>query len=157
MIAATLLPKLHDWTPTGAGPHALSAQLANGWTASIAAERVESLGCRATEIELQRPERPASAAELTEWAVRSAQRVTGLLEPLKVIEVDATRSEAILRSESPAVCEDKLQYYELQLRGTHAAKLRRYEASRSASQRHAVPFALTHEAIAKLAEDLTAE
>lgn len=157
MIAATLLPKLNSWSPTGIGLHSLAVPLEHGWTASVTAERVESLGCRATEISLHRAARPASAADLTEWALRSAQRATGLLEPLKIIEVDSTRSEAILRSAAPTVRDDKLQYYELHLRGTHAATLRRYEAERTAGRRQVTAFVLTHEAIAKLAEDLTAD
>ena len=43
-------------------------------------------------------------------------------------------------------------------RGRQSATLKRYKAPRSDSgKRRAVPFALTHEAIAKLADDLTAE
>jgi hypothetical protein len=84
--------------------------------------------------------------------------VTGLLEPLKLIEVDATRSEAVLRSETPAQKGDDVQYYEVLLRGTHAATLNRYQAPRTGpGKRRAVPFALTHEAIAKVVGDLTAE
>jgi hypothetical protein len=50
-----------------------------------------------------------------------------------------------------------VQYYELLLRGEHAAMLRRYQAPRTGpGKRAAVPFALTHESIAKLAADLTA-
>jgi len=42
------------------------------------------------------------------------------------------------------------------LRGAHAAALRLYQAPKAGGKRTAVPFALTHEAIAKLAADLTA-
>jgi hypothetical protein len=80
------------------------------------------------------------------------------LEPLKLIEVDATRSEAVLRSETPAIRGTSVEYYELLLRGRQAATLKRYKAPRTgAGKRRAVPFALTHEAIAKLAGDLTAD
>jgi hypothetical protein len=103
------------------------------------------------------PSTPASAADLTQWAVRSAKRITGLLEPLKVIEVDAVRAEALLRSDVPAGRGPRVQYYELRLRGTHSAKLHRYQAERGNGPREAIPFALTHDAIAKAAEDLTAD
>src|SRR5262245_52553957 len=93
MIAETLLPKLGDWRPVGAGPHSFAAPLESGWEISVTADQAESLGCRATQVTVQRPpSSPASAADLTQWAVRSAKRITGLLEPLRVVEVDAARS-----------------------------------------------------------------
>jgi hypothetical protein len=156
----TLLPKLADWRPAGPGPHAFRAPLAlPGWSVSLTADRADTVGCLATELAVARPAgpAPASAAALTQRAVRIAGRVTGLLEPLKLIEVDATRSEALLRSDRPTARGDAVQYYELLLSGEHAATLRRYQAPKAGpGKREAVPFALTHEAIAKLAADLTA-
>jgi hypothetical protein len=158
MIAETLLPKLSDWRPMGAGPHSFAAPLENGWQIAITADQAESLGCRAIGVSVTRPAtKPTTASELTEWAIRSARRVTGLLEPLKVIEVDAIRSEAILRSDPPANRGTAVQYYELVLTGTHSASLRRYQAERTGGRRETIPFALTHETIAKIAEDLTAD
>src|SRR4051794_11083564 len=96
-----LLARLGEWRTAGPGPHALSAPLtAGGWSLAATAEAAESVGCRLTELRLTRPAGdPASAAALTQWAVRTAKRVTGLLEPLKLLEVDAGRGEAVLRSE----------------------------------------------------------
>jgi hypothetical protein len=157
----TLLPRLAEWRPAGPGPHTLQNPLAApGWTLTLTADRAESVGCLATELTVWRQPagRPVEAAALTQWAVRAARRVTGLLEPLKLVEVDVTRSEALLRSERPVVRGEAVQYYELLLRGEHAATLRRYQAPRTGpGKRRAVPFALTHETIAKLAADLTAE
>jgi hypothetical protein len=156
----TLLPRLAEWRPAGAGPHSFGAPLAApGWALAVTADRAESLGCLATELTVWRQpdDRPVEAAALTQWAVRTARRVTSLLEPLKLVEVDVTRSEALLRSERPVARGDAVQYYELLLRGEHTATLRRYQAPRTGpGKRRAVPFALTHEAIAKLAADLTA-
>jgi hypothetical protein len=155
----TLLPKLAEWRPAGPGPHHFGAALTPpGWMLSLTAAQAESLGCLVSEVGVHRPARPADAAALTQWAVRCAERVTGLLEPLKVIEVDATRSEALLRSETPAARGDHLFYFELLLQGTHAATLHRYRAAKGgAGRRDTVPFPLTHEAVAKLAADLTGE
>jgi hypothetical protein len=158
MIAEALVEKLADWQPDGAGPHSFVAPLQNGWEIAIGADTAESLGCRANEVTVRRPAGPnPTAAELTQWPDRSAKRITGLLEPLKLIEVDAARSEAILRSDPPASRGSRVQYYELRLRGTHEAKLHRYQADRTGGRREAIPFALTHEAIAKLADDLIAD
>lgn len=158
MIAEALVQKLADWRPEGTGPHTFAAPLETGWEVAIAADTAESLGCRATELTVRRPAGPnPTAAELTQWADRSAKRITGLLEPLKLIEVDAGRSEALLRSDPPASRGPRVQYYELRLRGTHEAKLQRYQGDRAGGRREAIPFALTHEAIAKLADDLIAD
>jgi hypothetical protein len=157
MSTEPLLARLSEWRPAGPGPHSLHAPVDAGWELTVTADHSELLGCLATELTVSRPAALTSAADLTRWAVRSAQRITGLLEPLKVIEVDATRSEAILRSDTPSVRGDRVHYYELLLRGTHAATLRRYQAERGGGKREPIPFALTHESIAKLAGDLIAD
>ena len=155
-----LLARLAEWRPAGDGPHAFHAPLAApGWALALTADRAETLGCLATELTVRQPaaDQPVEAAALTQWAVRAVRRVTGLLEPLKLVEVDVTRSEALLRSERPSARGESVQYYELLLRGEHAATLRRYQAPRTGpGKRQPVPFALTHETVAKLAADLTA-
>ncbi|HEX4590554.1 MAG TPA: hypothetical protein VH120_11525 [Gemmataceae bacterium] len=155
-----LLNRLSEWRPEGAGPHSFGHTRENGWTVHATAESTDTVGCRLTELAVGRPapEKPATAADLKKWGGRIAGRVTGLLEPLKLIEVDAARSEAVLRSEAPASRGTSVEYYEVLLRGRQSASLKRYKASRAGSgKRRAVPFALTHEAIAKIADDLTAE
>jgi hypothetical protein len=156
----SLLNNLAEWRPAGAGPHSFGHTLESGWTVAVTAESADTVGCRLTELAASRPA-PAQTAtgdDLRQWADRITGRVTGLLEPLKLIEVDATRAEAILRSETPANRGKSVEYYEVLLRGRQSATLKRYKAPRSDSgKRRAVPFALTHEAIAKLADDLTAE
>src|SRR5262245_54202538 len=97
-----LLSRLAEWRPAGPGPHSLAAPLAPaGWALTLTADRADTLGCLVTELTVARPagDQPVTAAALTQWAVRTVGRVTGLLEPLKLVEVDAHRSEAQLRSE----------------------------------------------------------
>jgi hypothetical protein len=87
-----------------------------------------------------------------------ADRATGLLEDLKVVEVDRPRGQALLRSEAPVSRGEDLFYYEVLLTATGAANLRRYSApNQGPGKREQVAFALTHEALAKLSRDLTAE
>src|SRR5205823_5428274 len=113
MIAEALLSKLADWRPAGAGPHFWTAPLDNGWEIALTADEADTLGCRAAELTVRRAVgAAATAAELTQWAVRSAKRITGLLEPLKVIEVDTVRSEALLRSDPPSPRGPQVHYYE---------------------------------------------
>jgi hypothetical protein len=80
------------------------------------------------------------------------------LEPLKVVEVDAVKGEALLRSSEPAQRGDKLFYYEVLLKGTHAAQVRRYQAlAEGIGRREQVAFALTQEALTKLVGDLAGD
>ena len=53
-----------------------------------------------------------------------------------------------------AVSGDTVKYYEVRLSGIDRATVRRYEASKTHSGRTQVPFAVTHEAVAKLAGDI---
>jgi hypothetical protein len=76
------------------------------------------------------------------------------MEPLKVIEVDSVGKQAQLRSESPLERGDKRFYYELLLSGLGVATLRRYQTDSGNGKRAQTTFALTHEALAKLAGDV---
>jgi hypothetical protein len=82
--------------------------------------------------------------------------VTGLLEPLRLIESDAESDTALLRSAAPQRRGDDLFYYEVELKSASAG-VRRYQSSATGAARQQVAFPLTHEALAKLTGDLTAE
>lgn len=153
-----LLKKLDGWRPAGPGPHTFNADLPGGADCSLTAEQGDALSCQVTEVAVRLgPAGACSAAELTQRAVQAAQQVTGLLEPLRVYEIDAGRSAALLRSQPPAVRGEQVFYYELALSGLHAATLRRYRAAKAGgSPREPIPFVLTHEAIAKLVADVSA-
>lgn len=128
---------------------------AEGWQVTLAADKSDSLSCALTELTLER--NTPIQEELPAWAARVAQRVTGLLEPLAVIEVDQPLGKALLRSATPSVRDGKSLYYELVLeRATRSvANLRRYAGDRTGGERReAVPFVLTHDAIVKLTTDI---
>jgi hypothetical protein len=93
---------------------------------------------------------------LERWANGVARRVTGLMEPLRVLEIDIQRNEALLRSNEPTRRSADLFYYEVLLKGTQAASVRRYQGNPDGGRREQVPFGLTHEALAKLIGDLVA-
>jgi hypothetical protein len=153
----TLLAKLAEWHPP-AGRRTLTVpDEAAAWAASVTADRCDALGCLVWELAVRRTAEAPAGETLRGWADRIAGRVVGLLEPLKVHEIDAERNEALLRSVAPAQRGEKLFYYEVLLHGTAAATVRRYQASHDAGgRREQVAFALTHEVLAKLAGDLTA-
>ena len=147
--------KIVDGTPAGTGRHSLCHTDPDaGWAVSVSADRNDSVGTLAWELAATRTGAAPSDLTQRQWADRIADRATGLLEPLKVLEVDATENEAVLRSDGPAVNGDAVKYYEVRLHGTDRATVRRYEASKTTSGRTQVPFAVTHEAAAKLAGDI---
>jgi hypothetical protein len=149
----TVREKLSEWRPE-AGRQELTVSADNA-SLTLSADRREELGCLVWEAALRRT---APAKEtLRAWADRIASKATGLLEPLKVIEIDDQRHEGLLRSDNPMARGDKVVYSEILLKGTSRAILRRYEAAANGTgHREQISFALTHEALAKLAGDLTA-
>ncbi len=154
-LTERLLPELSEWTPTGDGRHSLGVAIpAAGWNVQFSVDRADSLSCLVWNMTLTRIGTAPPGSTLRTWAEGIAKRATGLLEPLILLEVDDTRAEAILRSESPATRGQQLAYYEVQLFGLDRATVCRYTASRAASGREQVAFALTHEVLAKLAGDI---
>jgi hypothetical protein len=125
-----------------------------GWSVRLTADKADTLSCLVWELSLSRTGSAPEGLTLKGWAEGVAKRATGLLEPLKLLEVDDARGEAILRSDAPAKKGERVAYYEVRLSGTDRATVRRYQASRSESGREQVAFALTHEVLAKLAGDI---
>ena len=128
---------------------------AGDWNVTLAADKSDSLSCALNELTLER--NAPIKEELHAWATRIADRVTGLIEPLRVIEVDQPLGKAVLRSEAPTVRDGKSFYYELLLERTSrtSANLHRYAGDRTgAEKREPVPFVLTHDAIVKLVADV---
>jgi hypothetical protein len=158
-IAETLLPKLNEWEAAGPDRQFLALPVgATGWALNLSADRVDTLGCRVWEIFLTRVQtEPMANADLKRQAQAVAERATGLMEPLHFIELDELRGEALLRSESPAKGADALAYYEVLMTGGRRITMRRFRRSLEKGPREQVSFALTHEAIAKLVDDLVRE
>ncbi len=163
MLAEQFLTRINRWRPTGAGRHSWSESFpAAGWQVQLTADKVDSLSSLVWEVRMSRTAPPPSADPLTPaaalngWASAVASRVTGLLEPLKVHEVDGIRNEALLRSVAPSRKGQTLAYYELRLSGLSSVTLARYVANTTHPGREQVAFAITHEALAKLLEDITA-
>ena len=157
-LARTVLQKLSEWKPDATGRQVLTTRdEGQGWSAILQLDRCDGLSCLAWDLALRRTG-PAPAGSLRARAERIAAQVTGLMEPLRVHEVDLARDEAQLRSRAPVVRDDHVLYYEILLKGTGQATVRRYQASpEPGSKRSQVAFALTLEALGKLIDDLTAE
>lgn len=154
-LTESLLPKLSDWLPAGAGRHSWSESFpSEGWTVGITADKADSLSCLVWELALARTADAPAGLSLKSWATSIAERVSGLMEPLTIYEVDETRNEAILRSEVPSRKGEALAYYEVRLMGLSLATVRRFASVRTAPGRTQVSFAITHESLAKLAGDI---
>jgi hypothetical protein len=154
-LAETLLQRLAKWRPDSGRQNLEVAHPESGWTVSLQAGHVEALGCRLWEVALK-PTAAAAQTDLKGRAEQLAGRVTGLLEPLSVVEVDATQGVAQLRSDKPGHWGDGQFYYEILLHADGGTSVRRYQApDKDQTRRQQVPFALTHEALAKLVTDLT--
>jgi hypothetical protein len=154
-LAESLLPKLSDWRPAGAGRHSWAEAFPDaGWNVGISADKADSLSCLVWELTLSRTAEAPDGLTLAGWANAVATRVTGLLEPLKVHEIDETRGEAVLRSVAPAKKGDALAYYEVRLTGLTTAVVRRFTGSKTTAGRSQVAFAITHETLAKLVGDI---
>jgi hypothetical protein len=156
-LAEALLPKLADWRPAGEGRQSVRIALPDqGWTVGLTADRADSVGCRLTRIEADRTARLANDdTALDAHARRAAGRVTGLLEPLRLVEVDRGQHVALLRSDAPAAKGESVQYYEVKFTGRNLVTVERFKASKvGPAGRESVPFSLTHEVLAKLVDDL---
>jgi hypothetical protein len=153
-LAETLLQRLAKWRPDSDRQTLDVTDPQSGWIARLEADHVETLGCRLWELTLK-PSQPANDVDLASCADRAAGRVTGLLEPLRVVEVDRTRGLAQLRSDRPGQRADGQFYYEVLLHADGTTQLRRYQApDKDQPRRRQVAFTLTHEALAKLVADL---
>jgi len=126
---------------------------ADGWNITVGAEKKDSLSCSLNTLTLESA--TPSTEDVRAWATRVADRATGLMEPLRLIEADAKQGKAILRSDVPAQRDGKALYYELLLARNDgsSATLRRF-AGQVGDKRDAVPFVLTHDAIVKLVTDI---
>jgi len=154
-IAETLQPKLAKWSPAEPGRTNFSQKLeGTNWALALTADRVDTLGCLIWEAMLIRSGGDDIALpELKKRATQAADRATGLIEPLRVVEFDEVLGVAQIRSDSPTKRTSALAYYDVQY-GNRLIAIRRYEWSEELESRVQIAFALTHEAIAKLVDDL---
>jgi hypothetical protein len=154
----TVLRKLADWRPEPGSRQILAVpDEGSGWAVSFEIDRHDELSSALWEVSLQRVTPARGGVTLQGWANGIASRVTGLLESLRVLEIDAQRNEALLRSTEPTRRSAELFYYEVLLKGIQAASVRRYQASPGRGHREQVPFVLTHEALAKLIGDMATD
>jgi hypothetical protein len=153
-LASIIRQKLSE-TPAADQRHELSASdPAGAWVVYLTADRRDAWTTVAWELSARRA---GGTGDVAAWAQHIAERTTGLLEPLRVVEIDAPNNQALVRSEPPSEHDGKVSYYEVLLQGASSARVRRFRGTHASGKREQVAFALTNEVLAKWVGDLTAD
>lgn len=156
-LAVTLQEKLASWKPSGDGRHSWSETLEpQGWNVHFTVDHNDVVGAMVWELTLTRTGDAPNGLTMKQWAQTITERAHGLREELKVLEIDDTLHEGMLRSETPSRKGTQSHYYEVRLHGIYRAVVRRYMADTSSIRgREQISFALTHEVLADLIEAIT--
>jgi hypothetical protein len=118
---------------------------------------LDTIGLACTALEFVTTRRSEWSSEsLQEWGTRLAGRVTYLMEPLKVIEIDTAGGEVQIRSQSPTPRADQRGYYEIRLFREGNLRMERFVLDEAARQRRSTPCQLTREVLERLADDIAA-
>lgn len=129
------------------GPHRLSLHLTAGGPVGLAFDALDYRHDGHAEL---------SADGLRAWGDRIAARVTYLMEPLHLVEVDPVGGEAALRSQSPTPRDGRRSYYEVRLDRRASLRFARIAFDEASRRRTAVACQLTLEVLERLADDLAA-
>lgn len=97
-----------------------------------------------------------SSQDLNAWGERLAKRVTYLMEPLRVLEIDAGGGEVQIRSDAPTPRAETRAYYEVRLNRQGTCRLERHVYDEHDRQRRRTACHLTREVVERLADDIAA-
>jgi hypothetical protein len=118
---------------------------------------LDAVGVALTNLEFASSEQSEwSSGALKGWGDRLASRVTYLMEPLKVVEVDGAGHEVQMRSQRPTPRDEQRSYYEITLFGQGALQMQRYVFNDETRERRQTPCQLTREVLERLADDIVA-
>jgi hypothetical protein len=97
-----------------------------------------------------------SSDALKAWGERLSARVTYLLEPLKVIEIDAGGGEVQIRSQAPTARAQQRGFYEVRLYKQGSLRMERFVYNDATRERQRTACQLTREVVERLADDIAA-
>lgn len=124
-------------------------------TLEIAA--IDSVGVALDALEYAATDRREWTPQaLHDWGVRLAARLTYLMEPMTVLEIDGGAGEVLLRSRSPSRRDDSRNYYEIRLRRDGCCRVDRVSFDEVERRRARTRCQLTREAVERLADDIAA-
>lgn len=147
---------------------ALDAQIERGEAAPLTVEEGtrrltlavlanSAVGVALDHLELSAGGRPSwTIDELRAWGERVAQRVTYLMEPLVMLEVDPVGGEVEIRSKAPSARGDRRSYYEARLSCQGTLRLERVTFETADRKRKHTSFQLSREVLERLVDDLEA-
>lgn len=146
--------ELHAWGLGGSPANSQVAVASGAVQVGADVVTVDRLGC---ELRLLRGNRTDAVSldidTLKQKGAELCRRVTYLLEPLQVVEVDSQATTVQARSQPPDRQSDRIRYYELQLNSPATLQLFRFE-KRGQVPRTRINLHLTFEQVEKLVEDL---
>ena len=129
------------------GPHRLTLHLA----------ALDTVGLACTALEFTTSSRAEWTSEaLRSWGDRLAGRVSYLMEPLKVLEVDPDGGEVQIRSQSPTTRSEQRGYYEVRLFKQGMLRMERFAFDEATRQRRPITCQFTREILERLADDFAA-
>lgn len=135
-----------------AGSRDLRAQADNG-TLEVEIANADTLSVAFSSFVFQSDHlASADAAQLGRIADRLASKLTYLLEPLRVIEVDGNAGAVQMRSQPPYQRDKQTRYYEVLVQRGGSLSLVRYERL-PGEPRKAIPAHVTEEVFYRLADD----
>jgi len=97
-----------------------------------------------------------SSQALKDWGDRLSSRLTYLMEPLKVLEIDAAGGEVQIRSQTLTPRAEQRGYYEVRLFRQGILRMERFVLDEATRQRRPTPCQLTREVLERLADDIAA-
>jgi hypothetical protein len=151
-MPADRLPDVLSRLAPTSGPTTVTHD-AGDWSISLDADRIDTVGSVLTKVTATRTAVDGEPIVAGQWATSIAGKASGLLEPLRVVEVDGESNRAILRSSAPARTGSEARYYEVNVEADRGvATVERYAADTAAgTPRERVPYSLTHEVAGVLA------
>ena len=129
------------------GPNRLTLNLTALDTVGVAFDTLEFVATDRTDW---------SSDALRAWGERLAARVTYLLEPLKVIEIDAGGGEVQIRSQAPTARAQQRGFYEVRLYKQGSLRMERFVYNDATRERQRTACQLTREVVERLADDIAA-
>ena len=118
---------------------------------------LDTVGLAFTSLEFATTSRAEWTSEaLNDWGARLSNRITYLMEPLKVLEIDSGGGEVQIRSQSPTARADQRGYYEMRLFRQGTLRMQRFAFDETTRKRQQSPCQLTREVLERLADDIVA-
>jgi hypothetical protein len=116
---------------------------------------LDSVGVAFDSLEFVTTDRQDWSSEaLNAWGQRLAARVTYLMEPLKVLEIDAGGGEVQIRSQAPTTRAEQRGFYEVRLFKQGRLRMERFVFDDATRQRRRSPCQFTREVVERLADDI---